>query len=215
MARTKKDPKPKKNGVAAPLRLDLGCGPNKKDGFIGVDIRQFDGKVDFQADLSKEFWTFDTKVKAINGLKLVERSTKVKGSTRVFWTLPNDSVDEVHCSHMVEHLEWPERVHFFNELHRVMKKGAKALIITPHWASARYYGDPTHKSPFSEWAWFYMDAEWRKNNAPHTDYVCDFTHSYSYGLHPALAGRNPESINYAITFYKDACTDMICTLMKK
>lgn len=177
-----------KNGVStepALFRLDLGCGHRKREGFLGVDIRQFDGKVDIIADLTKK------------------------------WPWADNSVDEVHCSQFIEHLTWPQRVHFFNELYRVMKKDAKALVIVPHWASARFYGDPTHKEPFSEWGWLYLDKEWRKENAPHVDYTCDFTHTYNYGLHPAMAGWNPERVNYAISYYKEVCTDMICTLVKR
>src|ERR1700751_2644070 len=93
-----------------PLKLDLGCGTRKKDGFVGVDIRNFKG-VDKVADLTKG------------------------------WPWKNNSVDEVYCSHFIEHLEVPERIHFVNELYRVLKPGATALIITPHWCSHRAYGD--------------------------------------------------------------------------
>ena len=87
MARSKKDPRPKTNSAAQPVRLDLGCGPNKREGFIGVDVLKFGGKVDVIFDL---------------------------GSGKKFpWK--DDSVDEVHASHFVEHLTWPQRVHFFNE----------------------------------------------------------------------------------------------------
>jgi predicted SAM-dependent methyltransferase len=198
VARPKKDPKPKTNSAAQPVRLDLGCGPNKREGFIGVDVLKFGGKVDIVFDL---------------------------GNVKKKFPWKDDSVDEIHCSHMVEHLTWVQRVHFFNELWRVMKVGAKAQVIMPHWCSSRYYGDPTHKEPMSEWAWFYMDADWRKSQAPHDDakqagkhplaYICDFASTVSYGLHQALQGRNPESINYAIQFYKEACTDMIVSLTKK
>jgi hypothetical protein len=37
------------------LKLDLGCGKNKKPGFLGVDSRKFDG-VDWVADLRAEKW---------------------------------------------------------------------------------------------------------------------------------------------------------------
>jgi hypothetical protein len=69
----------------------------------------------------------------------------------------------------------------------VLKKGAKAEITVPHWASARYYGDPTHKEPFSEFAWLYLNAEWRKANAPHVGYVCDFDSAYGFSIRPTWA----------------------------
>lgn len=119
-------------------RLDLGCGGSKKqDGgpWTGVDCVSFPG-VDVVHDL-----------------------------TRTPWPWADDSVDEVHCSHFLEHLtnlegRW-ERVRFFNELHRVMRNGAKATIIVPHWCSNRFYGDPTHKEPLSEMTWWYLWRDWR------------------------------------------------------
>jgi predicted SAM-dependent methyltransferase len=101
----------RKNKPAAPaLKLDLGCGKNKKPGFLGVDCRKFEG-VDVVADLSKGTWPWK-----------------------------DGSVDEVHCSHFIEHLTAAERIHFVNELHRVLKPGAPAHVIVPHWNSHRAFG---------------------------------------------------------------------------
>ena len=48
------------------LKIDLACGQNKKDGFIGVDIAPGDG-VDLVHDLNKYPWPFkDNSVTAIN-----------------------------------------------------------------------------------------------------------------------------------------------------
>jgi SAM-dependent methyltransferase len=169
----------------APLKLDLGCGTKKQAGHVGVDSRQFEG-VDVVCDLGTATWP---------------------------WA--NDSVDEVYCSHMVEHLTWPQRIHFFNELGRVLKKGSKAQIIMPHWSSARFYGDPTHQAPFSEFGWFYLLKSWRDVNAPHVDYTCDFDVSYGYSLHQGLTGRNSEFVQFAMTYYLEARQDMIATLVKR
>jgi ubiquinone/menaquinone biosynthesis C-methylase UbiE len=174
----------KKAKKSEPLRLDLGCGPSKKEGFYGVDSRKFPG-VDLVFDLTKK------------------------------WPWKDGSVDEVHCSHMVEHLTWPQRVHFFNEMWRVMKADAKATVITPHWASNRFYGDPTHQAPFSEFAYFYLNREWRKANAPHTDYTCNFEASWGFSVHPALQGRSTEYVNEALQWYKEAAQDLMATLVAK
>ena len=182
--------------LAAPssLKLDLGCGTKKAEGFIGVDSRKFEG-VDIVHDLGTHTWPWEA-----------------------------DTVDEVNCSHMVEHLTWTERVFFFNELYRVMKKGAKAQIAMPHWCSNRYYGDPTHQAPFSEMAWLYMNKEWRKVQAPHTDsemapgplsYSCDFDVAYGYSLAPFLNGRDKGFIDFALGAYKEAAADMIATVIAK
>jgi len=173
--------------ILKPVKLDLGCGKNKKEGFTGVDSRAFDG-VDTVCNLGAETWPWET-----------------------------DSVDEVHCSHMVEHLKPMERIHFANELHRVLKPQAKAQIITPHYASVRAYGDLTHEWPPVVTFWYlYLNAEWRKVNAPHNDrYTCDFDHGYGFGLHPTVQLRNMEYQNYAVIHLLEGAQDLLVTLTKR
>lgn len=168
------------------IKLDLGCGKNKREGFLGVDCRKFEG-VDQVVDLRKD------------------------------WPWDDDSVTEVHCSHFVEHLTANERIHFMNELHRVLIPKGKATIITPHWASCRAYGDLTHQwPPVSEFWWYYLSKDWRAGNAPHNDgYTCDFECVWGYGMRPDIAARNQEYQQYAMANYKEAITDMHCTLTKR
>ncbi len=138
------------------------------------------------------------------------------------WPWKDGSVEEVHSSHCLEHFEATERVHFFNELFRVLKPGGKATIITPHWASCRAYGDPTHKwPPVSEFLWYYLKRDWRLTQAPHTDsqhnkegFTCNFEVTWGYGLEPNVAARNQEYQQMAIQYYKEACTDMVATLTR-
>lgn len=175
------------------MKLDLGAGKNKKEGFEGVDSIAFDG-VDHVVDLTVTPWPFE-----------------------------DNSVDEVHCSHFVEHLTGRERVSFVNELYRILKPGAKATIIVPHWASCRAYGDMTHQwPPVSEFWFYYLKKEWRSVNAPHDDiefnphgYSCDFDAAWGYSLNQALHARNAEYQQYAISNFKEACQDIICTMTKR
>lgn len=168
------------------IKLDLGCGKNKKQGFLGVDIRRFDG-VDVVVDL---------------------------GSKR--WPWKDATVAEVNCSHFLEHLTPKERIHVVNEMWRVLKPGGQATCATPHWASTRAYGDLTHKwPPVSEFWLFYLNKEWRATNAPHNDeYECDFQAGWGYTLHPALQVRADEQKNYALANYKEAAQDLVFTLTK-
>lgn len=166
------------------LKIDLGCGKNKRQGFLGVDSRKFEG-VDQVMDLTKP------------------------------WVWKNGSVEEAHCSHMIEHLTWDQRVHFFNELYRVLIPEGKCQLILPHWSSARYYGDPTHKEPMSEFAFYYLDKNWREANAPHVGYTCDFNVTWGYSLHQSLLNRNQEYQQFALQNYKEAAQDIIATLVKR
>lgn len=180
---------PKDNGE--PLKLDLCCGPNKRQGFKGADMTQFQG-VDFVVDL--------------NGA----------------WPWKDNSIEEAHCSHGLEHFNAIQRVHFLNELWRVMKVGAKCTLISPHWSSCRAYGDPTHQwPPLSEFAFFYWKQDWRMANAPHTDitrwehgFRCNFEVTWGYVLSPEVASRNQEYQQHAMTHFKEACLDVIATLTK-
>lgn len=169
------------------VKLDLGCGKQKKEGFIGVDSIAFEG-VDVVCNLGVDSWPWQ-----------------------------DDTVEEVHCSHMVEHLVASERIHFVNELHRVLKKGAKALLVTPHWASLRAYGDLTHQwPPVSEMWFYYLSKDWRSTQAPHnTAYTCDFDATWGYSLGPNLLTRNQEFQQFALSSHINAAADIVATLTKK
>ena len=167
-----------------PLKLDLGCGKTPREGFTGVDIRDFGQPI--TADL------------------------------RQTWPWPDSSVSEAHCSHFLEHLTGPERVHFVNELWRVLIPGGKCQLITPHWNSARAYGDVTHQwPPVAEFWFYYLSKSWRAVNAPHNDgYLCDFVATWGYSVHPSLLSRNTEYQMHALNFWKEAAQDLIATLTK-
>lgn len=178
---------------AAPLKLDLGCGPNKAGpDWTGADSREFPG-VDTVVDLGLAPWPWE-----------------------------DSSVDEARASHFVEHLNARQRIHFVNELYRVLKPGAKAQIITPHWASCRAYGDLTHQwPPVSEFWFYYLSAEWRAANAPHADvkwnpdgYKCNFVCGWGHTLHPDLIPRNQMHQQHALAFFKEAAQDLVATLTK-
>ena len=108
------------------------------------------------------------------GLDAIDFGQKYVHDIRKGLPFKANTVDEVYSSHFVEHLDWSERVAFFNDLYRALKPGSQATIITPYWAHACFYGDPTHKAPMSEWYRLYLDKNWRATEAPHTSYTCHF-----------------------------------------
>jgi len=140
-----------------------------------------------------------------------------KVDLRKSWPWADASVEEAHSSHFVEHLTGPERIHFVNELYRVLVPGGKCQITVPHWASCRAYGDLTHQwPPVSEFWFYYLDKDWRAVNAPHNDgYTCDFIAAWGYNLHPSLGVRNDEFKRFASEYYKEALTDIVATITKK
>lgn len=168
------------------MNLDLGCGKVKKEGFIGVDSIKFDS-VDVVLDIGKEKWPWKA-----------------------------NSVENIHCSHTLEHLTAQERIHFYNEAYRVLKKTGKMVIITPHWNSTRAYGDPTHQwPPVSEFSFNYLNKQWREYTASHVPGLnCDFEHECSGALNPMFKERTPELIPMA-HFLANAIDDLVTVLWKR
>jgi predicted SAM-dependent methyltransferase len=134
------------------------------------------------------------------------------------WPWKSSSVDEVNCSMMLHYLTPSERVHFFNELHRVLKPGAKAQIVTPMWSSHRAYIDlQTHWPPVSEGFYHSLTKLWREaqNCVDSSGLTCDFDAAAGYSLHPAIVTRNQEYQHNAICWWKEAGQDLIATLTKR
>lgn len=175
------------------MKLDFGCGINKRQDFTGIDNKAFPG-VDIVLDVV----------------------AKDEAGNFKQWPWEDNSVEEAHASHFIEHLKPDERVHFVNELYRVLKPGAKTTVVCPHWSSCRAYGDLTHQwPPVCEFWFYYLKEDWRKLQAPHNDfYKCNFDAVWGYNLQGQVAARNQEYQQYAMTFYKEACQDIVATLTK-
>lgn len=87
------------------MKIDIGCGRFKKDGFIGIDILSVPG-VDYVAGLRKERLPFG-----------------------------DNSVDEVFTHRFLEHLGIGDVVRMAEEIHRVCPEGTKVEIHVPHFSS--------------------------------------------------------------------------------
>lgn len=180
----RKTSQPKQNVL---LKLDLGCGQNKREGFTGVDSVAGAG-VDVVHDLMKFPWPFKS-----------------------------DSVEEVFSSHFLEHVPGLLRIPFMDELYRVMKVGAKAIIITPFGWSSRAVQDPTHQwPPIVEASFLYFNKGWREQNKL-THYLgkCDFDFNINYIADPETASKNEESRNFYIKHYVNAISDLQMVLTKR
>ena len=81
------------------MRLNLGSGNSKIDGFISVDL--YDEEADVRADISE---------------------------------LPfeDNSVEEIVCYQVVEHVPYNKSEQMFSEMYRVLKPGGKVTIETPN-----------------------------------------------------------------------------------
>jgi len=102
--------------AARPLRLNLGCGMRKREGYLNVD-----------------------KVTAC-------APDVVLDIERVPWPWPDSSVEEVLLIHVLEHIGRDAQTYFgvIKELWRVCRHGARIHIAVPHPRHDDFLGDPTH-----------------------------------------------------------------------
>ena len=180
------------------LCLDLGCGlgAHTPEGHIGVDCIGTD--------------------KAGKRIPAVKVVFDLGGPTRWPWKI--NSVDEVNCAMMLHYLTPQQRVFFFNELHRVMKPGAKAFIVTPMWSSNRAYIDLLAQwPPVAEGFYHTLQKAWREaqNSVDRSGLKCDFDVSGGYNMHPALMARNDDFRQEALYWNKEAAQDLIMTVIKR
>jgi hypothetical protein len=185
------------------IKLDLGCGINKREGFTGVDSLKLKG-VDIVADLTKKWPWKDSSVDEIHMSHTLEHFTQE---------------ERIHVMNEMYRVLKPVE---YDAAGQAVK--GKATIITPYLFSDRAYGDPTHKWPaIGDWFYLYLNQEWRNGNAPHVDfkhnkkgYKCNFERTVaSYNTHPHLNGRNQEYQTHALTFWKEAAQDIIAVIIKK
>jgi predicted SAM-dependent methyltransferase len=138
------------------MKLNLGCGRKKLDGFNGVDISA-KVEADIVHDLRQYPWPFE-----------------------------DESVDEILASHFIEHLNGIERMSFFNECWRIMKTGATMKCITPGAFTNRYYQDPTHAFPpvVAEF-YLYLNKKQREDALlDHYPITCNFSFEARNELYP-------------------------------
>lgn len=107
--------------------LDLGIGLKPLN--IGKDLPKY-------LNFKKE----DTKVIGLDMIKTPFTDIVCDFNEKIDY--PSDSVDLVWCRNAIEHIKKMNT--FMNEIHRVLKKGGMAIIITPHVSSFMSFCDTDH-----------------------------------------------------------------------
>lgn len=169
------------------MKLDLGSGGHKREGFLGVDI-----SADCNADV-------------VHDLRVVP------------WPFADASVDAVHCSHFFEHLTGAERLIFMEELYRVMQPGAQAFLITPYWSSMDAVQDPTHQwPPISQGSYYYFNKSWRDQvRIAHYGIRCDFDVRFELILHKEWQQRPPKEQEFAARHYVNVVRELTAVLTRR
>jgi len=166
-----------------PIKLNIACGQIKMEGFVGIDKTKTD-----TTDI-----VHDLEIRP--------------------WPLEDNSIDEIYCSHYVEHVH--DLISFVDEMYRIMKKGSKATIIAPYYANMRAVQDPTHVRSICEASFLYYNKQWRDTNKlDHYGIKSDFNFSYGYMLTPDWAVRSQEARDFAIRHYNNVVSDIQIILTK-
>ncbi len=166
------------------IRINVACGQIKMDGFIGIDKAKTDA-----TDIIHDLETYP-------------------------WPIEDNSVDEILCSHFVEHVK--DLIKFVDEMHRIMKQGAKATIIAPYYANMRAIQDPTHVRSICEATFLYFNEGWRKaNKLEHYSIASDFDFSYGYSVSPEWTNRSEEARVFAMKHYINVINDIHVVLVKR
>ena len=98
------------------MKLNMGCGFNKRDGYLNVDLAP-ECQPDLVCDLESLPWPWE-----------------------------DNSIDEVVFNHSLEHIGQNSRVFLgmMKELYRVCKDNARVRINVPHPRHDNFINDPTH-----------------------------------------------------------------------
>lgn len=98
------------------------------------------------------------------------------------WPWADGSVDELHCSHHLEHIPATALPNgkdmlcaFMDEAWRVLKDKSVFTVIVPCARSNRAFQDPTHRRFFVAETFLYFNKAWRESQGlGHYLGVCDF-----------------------------------------
>jgi hypothetical protein len=179
------------DAVSALPKLDLACGDNKQEGFIGVDIAETPS-VDQVHDLTQTPWPFE-----------------------------DNSIGEARCSHFFEHLEPVQRILFMNELFRVLVPGAGCTFITPRGFDRQVQDFTHKWPPVVPASFFYFDKAWLEANklTHYRDLhgiACDFeSRPLTVSVTPEFAMKSDEHKLFAIQQYANAAVDLVVLLVKR
>lgn len=162
------------------MKLNLGCGRDIRDGWVNVDAYPHPG-VDHVVDLDD----------------------------KPALPFPDDSVDHIEASHLIEHLHHPLPV--MEELWRVAKPGAVAVFRCPHGASDNADEDPTHVRRMfpGSFAYFAQPQYWRADYGYRGDWR---TTRVELQIGPEYADLSAEEVAVAMRFQRNVVREMVATL---
>lgn len=181
-----------KTKIHAPKKLSLGCGQSKPEGYFGIDIIPVAG-----VDLVHDLWHFP-------------------------WPIRANSVEELQCSHLIEHLPherpgWEKDgwFLFFDEVYRICKPDAVCTFQHPYVKSERAFWDPTHQRFIHETTWSYLSADWRKSmildHYP-AEHNFEVTAIEGVGVDAITQAKHHEAQQFSRIHYWNVISDLVIVL---
>lgn len=118
------------------MRLDVGCGSRRKDGFTGLDIRAI--------PVDNDIYNFKWDI------------------TQFPWPIDDDSCSEINMSYVWGAIEPKSRIAVMDELWRIMQPDGVLTLTEQHSASHKVLQDPTYYSGVNEYTFTYFDNKYKR-----------------------------------------------------
>lgn len=177
----------------------------------------------------------ETPLKGFQSVDLFAKKPNHRVDLLAFpWPWKNGSVDEINCSHFIEHIPMVYvtltgeynlmpgvgRVDlllaFFNECGRILRKGGVMKCTWPALQSARAFWDPTHRRFIPPQTMQYLGKGWRE--ASKLDHYLGVTCDLLAEVCPTVDGqellRAPEVSQSRVTHMWNVAQDWVATLRK-
>ena len=189
---------------STPIRLDLGCGLNPKEGFDGVDIRG--GRAKHVVNLFAFPWPFASdSIDEIHSSHFLEHIPAREVEAR-------DMSDPAAADRFAGQ---DMLFAFMDECYRIMKKDAWMTAIVPSGRSSRAFWDPTHRRFFMQETFLYFSAEWRKiNGLDHYRASCNFGVDVGQIIPTDETLRSAEAQQMRFAHYWNTTYDWVAKLKK-
>lgn len=142
------------------IRLDIGCGESKQQGFVGIDYHQY-GDVDIVWDIERTPWPLpDECVLTAIASHVLEHINPHPGDKRLSGLVDLLIVKGIFTKEEAEQFmgkPGPGFINVMNEIWRVMKPNGQFAFVVPHAQSHGFAQDPTHINMINETTIMYFD----------------------------------------------------------
>jgi len=144
------------------IKLDIGCGERKNDGFIGMDIRPMKG-VDIVWNLERFPYPLpDESVSLAVASHVLEHINPGNESPRLVGLIEllrakKLITDAEIAQYIGKYDVFGVFVTFMDEIWRILKPKGQFAFIVPYAGSFGYWQDPTHINPINEATLGYFD----------------------------------------------------------